>query len=186
MPTASLADLRSRLSEAYASQHADRGGNEAVALIYWPDMPLQLPPAAGLVVHLGCGCGELVQLVLADRFDAEGVDISPERTALARAADNARVRQGHFCAALARHLARYAAITAIDPLEQSHQAAIPSEYGRDPYSGSSGHPNYKTNQRERCALSGYGIQLPGQMLKLWSARKRYDRQLVAAFPGRAI
>jgi 2-polyprenyl-3-methyl-5-hydroxy-6-metoxy-1,4-benzoquinol methylase len=114
----SLADLRSRLYEAYASQHAGCGGDEAAALIYRRDIrPLLPPPTAGPVVDLGCGRGELVRLLQVDGFDAEGIDISPEQAALARAAGVARVRQGDFRAILAGHRAHYAAITATDLLE---------------------------------------------------------------------
>jgi len=116
--TAGLADLRSRLYEVYASQHAGGGGGEAAALVYRRDIrPLLPPPAAGPVVDLGCGRGELVRLLQADGFDAEGIDISPEQAALARAAGVARVRQGDFRALLAAHPAHYAAITATDLLE---------------------------------------------------------------------
>ena len=118
MTTTSLADLRSRLYEAYASQHAGNGGGEAVALVYRRDIrPLLPPPAAGPVVDLGCGRGELVRLLRAEGFDAEGIDISPEQAALARAAGVARVRQGDFREILAEHPAHYAAITATDLLE---------------------------------------------------------------------
>ena len=69
MTTASLADLRSRLYEAYASQHAGCGENEAAALVYRRDIrPLLPPPAAGPVVDLGCGRGELVRLLQAGRL----------------------------------------------------------------------------------------------------------------------
>ena len=45
--TASLADLRSRLYEAYATQHADSGGDEAAALAYRRDIrPHQIALAA--------------------------------------------------------------------------------------------------------------------------------------------
>ena len=118
MTSASLADLRSRLYEAYASQHAGCGGDEAAALVYRRDIrPLLPPPAAGPVVDIGCGRGELVRLLQVDGFDAEGIDISPEQAALARAAGVARVRQGDFRAILAGHRAHYAAITATDLLE---------------------------------------------------------------------
>jgi 2-polyprenyl-3-methyl-5-hydroxy-6-metoxy-1,4-benzoquinol methylase len=114
----SLADLRSRLYEAYATQHAGCGGDEAAALVYRRDIrPLLPPPAAGPVVDLGCGQGELVRLLRADNFDAEGIDISPEQVALARAAGVAGIRQGDFRAILAAHPAYYAAITATDLLE---------------------------------------------------------------------
>lgn len=118
MTTTTLADLRSRLYEAYASQHVGRGGDEATALIYRRDIrPLLAPPAAGPVVDIGCGRGEIVRLLQADGFDAEGIDISPEQAELARAAGVARVRQGDFRAILAAHPSHYTAITAIDLLE---------------------------------------------------------------------
>ena len=118
MTSSSLADLRSRLYEAYASQHAGCGGDEAAALVYRRDIrPLPPPPTAGPVVDLGCGRGDLVRLLQVDGFDAEGIDISPEQAALARAAGVARVRQGDFRAVLAGHRAHYAAITATDLLE---------------------------------------------------------------------
>src|ERR1700722_946009 len=110
--------MRSRLYEAYASQHAGCGGDEAAALVYRRDLrPLLSSPAAGPVVDIGCGRGELVRLLQADGFDAEGIDISPEQAALARAAGVPRVRQGDFRSLLAAQPGRYAAITATDLLE---------------------------------------------------------------------
>jgi 2-polyprenyl-3-methyl-5-hydroxy-6-metoxy-1,4-benzoquinol methylase len=116
--TADLGDLRSRLYETYASQHAGRGGDEAAPLVYRRDIrPLLPTPTAGPVIDLGCGRGELVRLLQEDGFDAEGIDISPEQVALARAAGVTRVRQADFRAILAAHPAHYAAITATDLLE---------------------------------------------------------------------
>jgi 2-polyprenyl-3-methyl-5-hydroxy-6-metoxy-1,4-benzoquinol methylase len=110
--------MRSRLYEAYVSQHAGTSDGEAAALIYRRDIrPLLPPPAAGPVVDIGCGSGTLVRLLQADGFDAEGIDISPEQAALARAGGAARVRQGDFRALLATHPAHYAAVTATDLLE---------------------------------------------------------------------
>ena len=118
MTQASLADLRSRLYEAYASQHAGTSGGGAVRLIYRRDIrPFLPPPTAGPVIDLGCGQGELVRLLQADGYDAEGVDLSPEQAALARAAGVTRVYQGDFRTILAAHPAHYAAITATDLLE---------------------------------------------------------------------
>ena len=118
MTVDSLADLRSRLYQAYSTQHAGCGGDEAAALVYRRDIrPLLPSPAAGPVVDLGCGRGEIVRLLQADGFDAEGIDISPEQAALARAAGVARIHQGDFRAILAAHPAHYAAITATDLLE---------------------------------------------------------------------
>jgi 2-polyprenyl-3-methyl-5-hydroxy-6-metoxy-1,4-benzoquinol methylase len=116
--SASLGDLRSRLYEAYASQHVGDGSGEAAALVYRRDIrPLLPPPAAGPVVDIGCGRGDLVRLLQTDGFDAEGIDISPEQAALARAAGVAGVHQGDFRTILAAHPAHYAAITATDLLE---------------------------------------------------------------------
>ena len=116
--TAGLTDFRSRLYEAYASQCAGHGGGEAAALVYRRDIrPLLPPPAAGPAIDLGCGQGQLVRLLQADGFDAEGIDISPEQVALAQAAGVTRVFQGDFRAILAAHPAHYAAITATDLLE---------------------------------------------------------------------
>jgi 2-polyprenyl-3-methyl-5-hydroxy-6-metoxy-1,4-benzoquinol methylase len=113
-----LDDMRSRLYEAYATQHAGCGGDKAAALVYRRDIrPLLPPPMAGPVVDLGCGQGELVRLLQADGFDAEGIDIGPEQVALARVAGVARVCQGDFRAILAAHPGHYAAITATDLLE---------------------------------------------------------------------
>ena len=118
MTTADLDDLRSRLYETYASQHAGRGGDEATPLVYRRDIrPLLPTPTAGPVIDLGCGRGELVRLLQEDGFDAEGIDISPEQVALARAAGVTRVRQGDFRTVLAAHPAHYSAITATDLLE---------------------------------------------------------------------
>ncbi len=118
MTTADLDGLRGRLYEAYASQHAGRGGGEATGLVFRRDIrPLLPPPEAGPVVDLGCGRGELVRLLQAEGFDAEGIDISPEQVALAHAAGVTRVREGDFRTVLAAHPAHYVAITATDLLE---------------------------------------------------------------------
>jgi SAM-dependent methyltransferase len=116
--TGPLADLGSRLYGAYASQHAGTGGGEAAALSYRRDIrPLLPPPAAGPVVDIGCGSGELVRLLQADGYDAEGIDISREQVALARAAGITGICHGDFRAILGANPARYAAITATDVLE---------------------------------------------------------------------
>lgn len=66
-----FAELRRGLYEAYALQHAGIGDGEAAALIYRRDIrPLLPPPAAGPVVDIGCGSGDLVRLLQADGFDA--------------------------------------------------------------------------------------------------------------------
>ena len=125
MTSISLADLRSRLYKAYATQNADCGGGEAAALFYRGDIrPLSPPPAAGPVVAPGCRRGELVRLLRADGFDTEGIDVGPDQAALARAAGVARVRREDFRTILAAHQAHYAAITATDLLEHPTKPAV--------------------------------------------------------------
>jgi 2-polyprenyl-3-methyl-5-hydroxy-6-metoxy-1,4-benzoquinol methylase len=110
--------LRDRLYQAYASQHAGIGGRVAAALIYRRDIrPVLPPPGTGPVVDIGCGQGELVRLLLADGYDAEGIDISPEQVAIARASGLEQVRQGDYQAILAARNGQLAAITATDVLE---------------------------------------------------------------------
>jgi 2-polyprenyl-3-methyl-5-hydroxy-6-metoxy-1,4-benzoquinol methylase len=109
--------LRERLYEAYASQHAGRGG-AATALIYRRDIrPALPPPDAGLVLDIGCGQGELVRLLLADGYDAEGADVSPEQVAIAHADGLRRVRLGDYREILAGRPGSLAAVTATDLLE---------------------------------------------------------------------
>ena len=89
--------LRERLYGAYASQHASCSDGEAAALIYRRDIrPALLPPAAGPVLDIGCGPGQLVKLMLADGYDAAGIDVSPERMALAQATGLDRIQQGDY------------------------------------------------------------------------------------------
>ena len=100
--TTSPSDLRSRLYEAYASQHPGCGGDDAAALVYRRGIRSLLPPpTAGPVVDLGRRRGELVRLLQADGFDPEGIDTSPEQVPLARAAGVARVRRGDLHVILA-------------------------------------------------------------------------------------
>ena len=110
--------MRDRLYEAFASQHAGCGGGEATALTYRRDIRPALPvPRAGMVVDIGCGQGELVRLLRADGYDAEGVDISPEQVALARAVGLDQVREGDYRDILKERIGSLAAVTATDVLE---------------------------------------------------------------------
>ena len=88
--------LRERLYGAYASQHAGCGDGEAAALIYRRDIRPAPLPTAGPVLDIGCGPGQLVKLMLADGYDAAGIDVSPERMALAQATGLDRIQQGDY------------------------------------------------------------------------------------------
>jgi SAM-dependent methyltransferase len=116
--TAGQASLRERLYGAYASQHAGCGGGQATSLIYRRDIrPALPPPGAGSVVDIGCGQGELVRLLLADGYDAEGIDVSPEQVAIAHAVGLDRVREGDYRGILQARVGQLAAVTATDLLE---------------------------------------------------------------------
>jgi len=115
------APLRDRLYSAYVSQHAGRAGRAgggAAALIYRRDIrPALPPPGQGPVADIGCGQGELVRLLLADGYDAEGIDISPEQISLAGASGVPNLTRGDLHDLLRAHPGRYAAVTATDVLE---------------------------------------------------------------------
>ena len=112
------AALRQRLYEAYASQHAGHGSGVFTALTYHRDIRPLLPhPKAGSVVDIGCGQGALVRLLIADGYDAVGVDISPEQVAVAHAAGLSQVRQGDYRDILQARRGQLAAVTATDVLE---------------------------------------------------------------------
>lgn len=129
MTTVSLGGLRSRLYEAYASQHAGSGGGESAALACRRDIrPLLPSPAAGPVIDLGCGRGELVRLLQTEGFDAEGIDISPEQTALARAAGVAQVRQGDS-PPVAHGLASAARVMVWQVVSDCYRIALAAETG---------------------------------------------------------
>ena len=116
--TAGRTALRDRLYKAYASQHAGCGSGMATALIYRRDIRPLLPAcSAGQVIDIECGQGELVKLLLADGYDAHGVDVSPDQVAIAHAAGLDRVRQGDYRDTLLQLQNRLAAVTATDLLE---------------------------------------------------------------------
>lgn len=109
---------RDRLYTAYASQHAGSGDGAASALIYRRDIrPLLPAPAAGLIMDIGCGQGELVRLLLDDGYSAEGIDVSPEQVAIAHASGIDQVRQGDYLDVLGSRREELAAVTATDVLE---------------------------------------------------------------------
>jgi 2-polyprenyl-3-methyl-5-hydroxy-6-metoxy-1,4-benzoquinol methylase len=116
--TEDLLALRGRLYESYASQHSGRGSADATRVIYRRDVrPLLPPPSAGPVVDIGCGPGQLVRCLLADGYDASGIDVSPEQVALARVAGLDQVVQGDYLGLLRDRPRQLAAVTATDLLE---------------------------------------------------------------------
>ncbi len=116
--TGDLSSLRGRLYESYATQHSGPGSAEATAISYRRDIRRLLPPpSAGPVVDIGCGSGKLVRCLLADGYDASGIDISPEQVALARAAGLGTVRHGDYRELLVERPGALAAVTATDLLE---------------------------------------------------------------------
>ena len=71
--TVDLSALRDRLYESYVSQHSGASSADATRLIYRRDIrPLLPPPAAGPVVDIGCGSGQLVHCLVADGYQAQG------------------------------------------------------------------------------------------------------------------
>jgi 2-polyprenyl-3-methyl-5-hydroxy-6-metoxy-1,4-benzoquinol methylase len=116
--TEDLSSLRDRLYESYTSQHSGVGSAEATALSYQRDIrPLLPPPSAGPVVDIGCGSGELVRCLLADGYDAAGIDISPEQVSVARASGLRQVSHGDYRELLLERPGQLAAVTATDLLE---------------------------------------------------------------------
>ena len=116
--TGELASFRDRLYESYASQHAGRGSAEATAMAYRRHIrPFLPPPSAGPVIDIGCGSGQLVRCLLADGYDASGMDISLEQVALAHAAGLPQVQHGNYRDLLREQPGRVAAVTATDLLE---------------------------------------------------------------------
>jgi SAM-dependent methyltransferase len=116
--TADRSALRDRLYKAYASGHAGTGGGEATALLYRRDIrPLLPSPRSGSVTDIGCGQGHLVALLLADGYDADGIDVSPEQVAVAHASGLPQVRLGDYRVMLTETRGALAAVTATDFLE---------------------------------------------------------------------
>jgi 2-polyprenyl-3-methyl-5-hydroxy-6-metoxy-1,4-benzoquinol methylase len=124
--------LRNRLYQAYASQHASCGDGESAALVYRRDIRPALPrPPAGPILDIGCGQGQLVRLLLADGYDARGVDVSPEQVSLAQAAGlEGRVRKGDYRDVLAEMAGQLSAVTATDVLEHLAKPEVLDTFDR--------------------------------------------------------
>ena len=71
----------------------------------------------GPVVDIGCGEGELVRLIVADGYDPQGLDISPDQVAIAQASGLNQVQQGDYRDIPGARSRQFAAVTAIDLLE---------------------------------------------------------------------
>ena len=113
-----LSALRDRLYRSYVSQHSGMNSGDATRLIYQRDIRPQLPPpGAGPVVDIGCGSGQLVRCLLADGYQAKGIDVSPEQVALAHEAGLGQVQLGDYLSVLSDGPGQLAAVTATDLLE---------------------------------------------------------------------
>jgi 2-polyprenyl-3-methyl-5-hydroxy-6-metoxy-1,4-benzoquinol methylase len=113
-----LSSVRNRLYKSYASQHSGAGSASATRVVYRRDIrPLLPPPSAGPVVDIGCGSGQLVRCLLADGYEAAGIDVSPEQVELAHVAGLGTVRRGDYRELLRERPGELAAVTATDLLE---------------------------------------------------------------------
>jgi 2-polyprenyl-3-methyl-5-hydroxy-6-metoxy-1,4-benzoquinol methylase len=116
--TDDLSLMRDRLYQSYASQHSGAGSAGATRVIYRRDIRMLLPPpSAGPIVDIGCGSGQLVRCLLADGYDAAGIDVSPEQVALATESGLGQVRLGDYRELLGKRFGELAAVTATDLLE---------------------------------------------------------------------
>jgi 2-polyprenyl-3-methyl-5-hydroxy-6-metoxy-1,4-benzoquinol methylase len=123
--------LRDRLYEAYAAQHAGISNTAATALLYRHEIrPLLPPPSAGPVIDIGCGQGELVKILRAEGYDAQGVDVSPDQVKLAHASGLFHVQHGDYRTVLAERPGQFAAVTAIDVLEHLTKEEVLETFDR--------------------------------------------------------
>ncbi|MEV0155920.1 class I SAM-dependent methyltransferase [Micromonospora sp. NPDC050686] len=110
----------SRFYQTYTSDHAGPSDRRACALAYRRDIRPYLRRSSGRpcrVLDIGCGQGDLVELMLADGIDAYGIDISAEQVAVAHSKGVDRVRLGDFHGPLRAEAESWDAIVATDLLE---------------------------------------------------------------------
>jgi 2-polyprenyl-3-methyl-5-hydroxy-6-metoxy-1,4-benzoquinol methylase len=119
--------LRNRLYESYAATHAGRCNAAAVELAYRRDIRPYLSRNAR-VLDIGCGQGEVVRLLLADGFDARGVDISPEQVEIAHRRGVDRVELGDFHVRLRAARTAWNAVVATDLLEHLTRVEVMSTF----------------------------------------------------------
>jgi 2-polyprenyl-3-methyl-5-hydroxy-6-metoxy-1,4-benzoquinol methylase len=131
LPVTATDLLRDRLYAAYASQHAGRGQSDAARLIYRRDIRPALPaPLSGPVVDIGCGQGDLVRLLLADGYDAMGIDVSPQQVAIAQAAGLELIHEGDYREILPKRSGQLAAVVATDLLEHLTKPEVLETFDR--------------------------------------------------------
>jgi predicted TPR repeat methyltransferase len=93
--------------------------------VYWRDIrPLLPPPSTGPVVDIGCGSGQLVRCMLADGYDATGIDVSPEQVALASESGLDQIRHGDYRELLRERPGELGAVTATDVLEHLTKSEV--------------------------------------------------------------
>ncbi|GAA2501929.1 class I SAM-dependent DNA methyltransferase [Winogradskya humida] len=114
-----MSALDERMYQAYVSTHTGPADGSSTRFIYRRDIRPCLPAGAAgaTVLDIGSGQGELVRLLSADGFAAEGVDVSAEQVALAHAAGLSQVRLGDFHARLGTADSAWDAVIATDVLE---------------------------------------------------------------------
>ncbi|NDL57645.1 class I SAM-dependent methyltransferase [Phytoactinopolyspora mesophila] len=123
-----MESLRDRLYDSYVSTHAGSASGPATQLAYRRDLRPHLRRTGSAdrlrVLDIGCGQGELVRLLVADGFDARGVDVSTEQVSLARAAGLDRVEHADFHAYLRASAGNWDAVVATDVLEHLNREEV--------------------------------------------------------------
>ncbi|MBC7632930.1 MAG: class I SAM-dependent methyltransferase [Flavobacterium sp.] len=104
--------------ESYATTHAGLSSVTTASLVYRRDIRPHLPSIPGArILDVGCGQGALVKLLVADGYDASGVDVSAEQVALAHQAGIRTVVLGDFTDVLSAESETLHAVVATDLLE---------------------------------------------------------------------
>jgi 2-polyprenyl-3-methyl-5-hydroxy-6-metoxy-1,4-benzoquinol methylase len=112
-------DTRTRLYEAYVTTHGTgaTAGHADVALLKLV-IPYLPHDRGARVLDVGCGAGDLVQLLHEQGFRAAaGVDVSAEQVALAASRGVQGVREGDLLEQLAQESGALDAVVALDVLE---------------------------------------------------------------------
>ena len=118
--------FRTRLYESYATLHSGGANQASTALIYRRDIRPHLgSDRDARIVDIGCGQGALVRELQRDGWaTAEGVDVSPEQVAIAKASGVLHIRHGDFHEELTNNGSRYACVIATDVLEHQDKAEV--------------------------------------------------------------